>query len=420
MPIDTSIYNNNPLRTAQQYSNDIMQGQMNRQAMQQNALALETGRAGLAEKQRAAQEQEAIRSTVSGLGPNAAPDAQINALRGLGTPAAYAQAESLQKQMLERQKQAADVGKTEAETKAKQLETTYKALEYGLQSLQAAQTPEQAAQMINGGVTGGHWSMQDAQGLLQSMPRDPAQFPAWREEQLKRVTPAKDAIEAQYKRLALEEAKRGRNQADATTRRGQDMTDARGRDIAALQREDLTQRRAEAGATKQAADLDKAVTDFSKTLQREGVPELETAVSGAEAALGKYKTGEVPGIGAAKNALPAFMMSDEGKAVRQALAEVRNIVLSARSGAAVTDQELRRLVEEIGTGVGMSEADLRRGLSKVRERIESIKTNAAAGVNDDVLSEYTKRGGLSIKRAASATPGPLGSGADLGGGFRVK
>lgn len=208
MQIDTSIYATNPLRSQQQYANDMLAGQQARQAIQQNALALETGRAGLAERQRALQEQDAIRQTIAGLGPNATPDAQINALRGLGTPTAYAQAESLQKQMMDRQKQGAEIGKYEAEAKAKQLETQYKALEYGVQSLQAAQTPEQAAQMINGGVTGGHWSMQDAQELLQSMPRDPAQFPAWREQQMKRVLPAKDAVEAQYRATTAAETER--------------------------------------------------------------------------------------------------------------------------------------------------------------------------------------------------------------------
>lgn len=206
--IDTGIYQSNPLRTVQQYENDIIAGRQGQQALQQNALALEVGQAGLQDRRRALQEQDAIRGAISALGPSASPDSQINALRGLGTPTAYAQAESLQKQMLDRQKQGAEIGKYEADAKAKQLETQYKALEYGVQSLQAAQTPEQAAQMINGGVTGGHWSMQDAQELLRSMPRDPMQFPAWREQQMQRVLPAKEAIEAQYKQRTATETER--------------------------------------------------------------------------------------------------------------------------------------------------------------------------------------------------------------------
>lgn len=206
--IDTSIYQMNPLRSVQQYENDIIQGRLGQQSLQQNALALEAQRGTLAEQQRKLQEQEAIRTAVSGLGANASPDQQINALRGLATPTAYAQAESLQKQLLDRQKQTADVGKTEAETRAKDLESRYKALEYGVQSLNASQSPQQAAQLINNGVTAGHWSMQDAQELLQSLPQTPQEFAAWKDAQLKRVIPAKDAVEAEYKGRTATETER--------------------------------------------------------------------------------------------------------------------------------------------------------------------------------------------------------------------
>lgn len=208
MPVDTSIYQVNPLRTQQDYANEMLLGQQRRQGIEQNALALETARQQQAAQQRSLAEQDAIRTTISGLGPAATPEQQINALRGLATPTAYAQAESLQKQFLDRQKQTADVAKSEAETRAKQLETQYKALEYGVQSLQAAQTPQQAEQLINNGVAAGHWSMQDAQGLLQELPRDPVSFAGWRESQMKRVMSAKDQIDAQYKDRTATEAER--------------------------------------------------------------------------------------------------------------------------------------------------------------------------------------------------------------------
>lgn len=233
----------------------------------------------------------------------------------------------------------------------------------------------------------------------------PAQYdPVLIEQKRLQAMSVKDQAEQEHKRLTLAEtsthhrnAEKLTAQGHAVTMRGQDKVDARSRELNANGKEI-------AAAAKKEAATDKDVTKFSNTLQKEGIPELETAVSGAEGAMGRYKKGEVPGIGAVKNALPAFMMSDEGKDVRQALAQVRNIVLSARSGAAVTDQELRRLVEEIGTGAGMTEDDIRKGLTKIRTRIDSIKTNAAAGVNDEVLKTYKDRGGIAINRGNAEAP----------------
>jgi hypothetical protein len=179
--------------------------------------------------------------------------------------------------------------------------------------------------------------------------------------------------------------------------RGQNMTDERARELNAVARET-------AGEKKRVEGIEKGVTKYSDTLQKEGIPELEEAVSGAENALGRYKPGQVPGVGRLSGAVPSALLSDEGNDVRQAVATVRNIVLNARSGAAVTDQELRRLVEELGTGLGQSESALKRGLGRVRARLDKIKENAAAGVSDDVKGLYEERGGVPIKRGG-AKPG---------------
>lgn len=206
--IDTSIYQQNPLRTVQQYENDIVAGRQGQQALQQNALALQVGQAGLQDRQRAMQEQDAIRRTVSGLGPNAAPDAQINALRNLGTPAAYAQAESLQNQLLARQKQASDVSKTDAETRKIDIGNRYALLEHGIQALQSATSPQQAQQAVIEGVQKGYWGMQEAQQKAAQIPQDPAEFAQWRDGQLKQVMSAKDAIDAQNKNVTSAETER--------------------------------------------------------------------------------------------------------------------------------------------------------------------------------------------------------------------
>jgi hypothetical protein len=269
------------------------------------------------------------------------------------------------------------------------------------QQVAGMQTPEQLKQWAAGHALEldkalPSFTTRDTGGAQQTLRQDPV---------LGTVEPISSVAKTQSPDNAATNARAAAEGAAnrSVTMRGQNLTDARARDL------NDTTKSAAAAAKKEAAQ-DKAVEKFSSTLQKEGIPELETAVAGVEAVFKRYQKpgadgkpvqGDVPGIGPLKNALPSALMSDDGKDARQALAQVRNIVLSARSGAAVTDQELRRLVEEIGTGAGMSAADIWRGIGQIRARLDKIKENAAAGVNDEVLKTYQERGGIPIKRGGT-------------------
>jgi phage terminase Nu1 subunit (DNA packaging protein) len=102
------------------------------------------------------------------------------------------------------------------------------------------------------------------------------------------------------------------------------------------------------------------------------------------------------------NALPDWaILSREGTDVRESLASVANIVLAARSGAAVTDQELRRLARELSLSVGKTPEDTRRAYDKFRKRFDFVKQNLAAGASDTVKAEYEARGGIPIPRGGA-------------------
>lgn len=325
------------------------------------------------------------------------------------------EAPKIEAQMLEPQIKRAGLEKDQAQ--AKKYGTDAQAAEFklkqdkvnqNLQLLGSVQTPEQAAQWVSAGVTQGLLSMEQAQAEISKIPRDPQGFAQWKQGQQAAGMTISQQMEQMWKakefgyRQQNDEANRkvtirGQDVSAATTRRGQDMTDARAREVT-----DVVKK--ERDLARKAEGVDKAVTKFSDTLQKEGVPDLETALATAEGSLNRYKPGEVPGVGRLAGAVPSMLLSNEGNDVRQAVASLRNIVLSARSGAAVTDQELRRLVEELGTGPGQSEDALRRGVAKVRARIDKIKENAAAGVTDDVLRTYRERGGLDIKRGGATAP----------------
>lgn len=396
--VDTSIYARNPLRSVADYEAELRNAELQKQGLAQNKLALQTGRLKIDEYQRGVERTNALQGILSKFGN----DAQANT-QALVTGGFLKEAEGYQKSQYEAEKAKAENVKAMVEVLGKKIDQ-HKGL------LSTVANPQMAAQWMQAAYQDPDLGkimsrLGPLEQVVSSIPQDPQGFQNW----LLQTSAGADKLRGQLaQEAAAAETKANNLRTDArvksegaanrsVTMRGQDMTDARTRDITAVTKE--TQ-----ATAKRDEKVEKGVTKYSDTLQKEGIPELEAAVSGAEAVLNKYPAGQVPGIGAVKNALPAAAMSDEGKNVRQALAQVRNIVLSARSGAAVTDQELRRLVEEIGTGVGMSEDDIRNGLGRVRTRLETIKANTAAGVSDDVKSLYEERGGVKIQRGGATAP----------------
>lgn len=152
--------------------------------------------------------------------------------------------------------------------------------------------------------------------------------------------------------------------------------------------------------------LDTEVTKLSTMLEKSNAPTFEAILGDIENTVKGLK--DIPGFGQT-GFLPGFMLSDAGKDLRRKIASLRNIELKDRSGAAVTDQELRRFLEELGTGLFQTDRDLVDALKNVRTRFEPVKQNIAAGFGDDVLGEYAARGGMRLERGANAAaPAPTG------------
>lgn len=184
--------------------------------------------------------------------------------------------------------------------------------------------------------------------------------------------------------------------------RGQNMTDSRARDLAALKAQELAQQKQLASESKNLDRVDKKVTAFSAQLDKTNVPQFESLLSDIEADIAKFK--DIPGYGGIMGNLPTFLQSEEGRALRQKIATLRNLTLKDRSGAAVTNQELTRLLEELGTGMLKTDADLKRGLAGVRKNLDAVKQNVVAGIDDDTLNEYQQRGGIPLKRGNQKQP----------------
>ena len=414
MAVDAGIYalSGRGVKSVNDYDTEYEQLMGLRQQRQLGAMQI-------AEKQRAIKDAEAERSAYDRLigasGGDQAKAAQL--LMGSGNPNLYARGAAMAKAALDARDKESEIVSRGAKTKQSELESRIKAHEFYIQQLGPVADVQGARRWLSGAVTAGVMSMQEAQQGLQALQQmGPQGLNEWKSralqggmsamEQMRAAREAAQAVETARANQAREAGIiRGQDLTDARTRsegasnravtmRGQDLADARSRELATITKTDAQARR-------EAEKTESGVQKYSATLQKEGIPEMEAAVSSVESIIGRYRTGTVPGVGRAAGAIPSALLSDDGNDVRQAVAAVRNIVLNARSGAAVTDQELRRLVEELGTGLGQSESALRRGLQKVRERLETVKANAAAGVSDDVKGLYEERGGVKIQRGGA-------------------
>lgn len=410
--VDTSIYN--ALGTRQKsigdYTAELDVADLRRQGMQQNALSLQMGQQKLGEYERSIQDANALRGVVSGFGDD--PAQNVMKLFGAGR---LTEAQAYQKSIDESRKAGAGVAKDQAETLKTQLANGLQKFEIVGQVMSGVRdqaTYDQARQQL---------AQTFGPEIAQNMP--PIYDPNDIERNRIKAMSVKDQMTQRLQQIQQEETVRHNRAGEGLTAsgqrltrrgqditvRGQDMTDARMRETTAAARDNTAATREATAATKQTEKVEKAVTKFSDTLQKEGIPDIEAALGAAEGIFARYtdpktgKLGDVPGVGAVKNALPDWAVSSEGKDVRESLSAVANIVLSARSGAAVTDQELRRLARELSNSIGASPADMQRAYSKFRARFEKTKANAAAGVSDEVKGEYEARGGIPITRGG-ATP----------------
>lgn len=411
-----------PARSVADYTADLDNADMRRMQIanegQTNALNAMT----MQDRQRATAEAMADQNALQRVASAArTPEDLITGLRNSGRPALMKMADDREKGMLDRKKTEADIGKIGADTASTQSKTLDAKIDRFRAAVPYLESPQAIARWYQAQYQDPELGpvMQATHGpyeqVLQSMPKNPSQLQQW--QQMTAMGMEKFIVE---QRQRAEQAERERNNKEQNrltargqdiTARGQNMTDARARELAQITK-------GEAQARREADKVEGGVQKYSTVIQKEGIPELETAVAAAEGALNRYKVGEVPGVGRAAGMVPSALLSDEGNDVRQAIATVRNIVLNARSGAAVTDQELRRMVEELGTGPLQSEDALRRGLAKVRARLESVKENAAAGVSDDVKAKYEERGGVKITRGGNK-PATVAPAAPAASGFKI-
>ena len=193
-----------------------------------------------------------------------------------------------------------------------------------------------------------------------------------------------------------EESKQRNTDSDGLTLFQQESMDMR-REAADLKQQDVELRRQEAKDKK----IDINTQALSNRIDKSGALDLVNAFKNLDALVPQDEDADIPGFGAT-GLLPNFATSRAGQDIRQEVQTLKNVILKARSGGAVTPQEAERLLKEIGDASGFTDRQLRRGLNNAKKIIQESTDNIFAGFDEDTVNTYTQRGGLS--RSTFAKP----------------
>ena len=161
-----------------------------------------------------------------------------------------------------------------------------------------------------------------------------------------------------------------------------------------------------AQAAVQSRFLQAQTAQLANKLETNQLVPLDKAIKAAEGVLDNPKYAKnIPGVGGIQNIttagigsfathIPGIGDGAEGRKVQAAIAPLKNLILQARSGAAVTDPELQRLLTEAGLTVASTDEDFRAGFKRLKELYAQSMNNMLAGYDPAVRRAYRKQGGL--------------------------
>ncbi len=165
--------------------------------------------------------------------------------------------------------------------------------------------------------------------------------------------------------------------------------------------------KADAAADKDAAAVDKRVNNdvqkLSTNVEKAGGAEFAESLGLVNGVMTKYtdpKTGKplpIPGFGRWEGGIPTAFLGDEAQKARSDMQQAANVLLKSRSGAAVTESEMKRFLTEVGQGAWMDEKTLRNGWANVEKTFGAKLNNILSGFDDTTHKEYVKRGGVDLR-----------------------
>lgn len=287
MPLDASIYRQNPLKSVMDYENEYAQADLAKQTQQMNRLQLLGAQQKQDEYTRGLREQEQLRNVLAGVG-SAPVEQRTQALRATGLPSAYTMAASMEEQAIKAREGNAKAAKDEFEiVKGKAALIDGKIAQHQA-LLKNVTTPDQAQYWLAAAYQDPDLApimsrLGPLEQAAQSIPRDPQGFSNWLLQsqsgadklRAQIATELRDA-ETKANNLRTDERVKSEGAANRGVQiRGQNLTDARAKDANA--------RAAEANSIASAANVIKTETEVRKEFN--DLPEVKNY----KAAVPSYK-----------------------------------------------------------------------------------------------------------------------------------
>lgn len=148
------------------------------------------------------------------------------------------------------------------------------------------------------------------------------------------------------------------------------------------------------------AALEKKVGDLSTKVLKADLSDLDVALTEAEKMFAKYGDKNIPGL----SQLNIIERQTKEGAINSGIVEsVKNILLKLRSGAAVTESEQKRFLNEISGAKIMTDELWKDWISRIRKLVEQKKSDLFAGERQDVLDLYWERQGTGFKKTSQGS-----------------
>lgn len=179
-----------PPKSVVDFSNDMEMANARRN---QNALQSLTLQQQAAATQQSLQERNALQRIAAASGGDR--NALISGLRNSGLPGLMTQADSLEQSGAKLAESQSVAGKNNAETAAKDYDLRLQKANKAISDIAALNSPEDAIASVRQHLQAGDIDMGKATAVLNTIPKDPAQFPAWRKNMLLNILDAKTQLE---------------------------------------------------------------------------------------------------------------------------------------------------------------------------------------------------------------------------------
>lgn len=129
-------------------------------------------------------------------------------------------------------------------------------------------------------------------------------------------------------------------------------------------------------------DRERAIMKTAAVYNKDQINALVTGAETANLLLQNYKDKPLPGVGRVEGFFPDVAIGTEAQMVRSTISSLGNMIMKSRSGAAVTDQELKRLLREMALG-SFDEEVFRRRWPDILSLVEAEQNTALVNLPDD-------------------------------------